>query len=154
MRRPKKDLGLIAMGYGDVYVASVNLGANKNHVLKSFVEAEAYNGTSLILAYSPCIAHGIALRNMMDRGKQAMESNYFPVYSYNPELVKEGKNPLNLRNKEAKVDYKEFVKAEGRYKALGLIIKDAEQTEAILDTAAEDAKRRMDHLRRLSEMEY
>lgn len=154
MRRPKKDLGLIAMGYGDVYVASVNLGANKNHMLKSFVEAEAYPGTSIIMAYSPCIAHGIQLRNMMDRGKKAMDSNYWPVYSFNPALRAEGKNPLNLRNKDASVDYKEFIKAEGRYKALGLVLKDAEQTEAIFDQAAEDSKRRMDHLRRLSEMTY
>ena len=154
MRRPKKDLGLIAMGYGDVYVASVNLGANKNHVLKCFIEAEAYRGTSIIIAYSPCIAHGISLRKMMDRGKQAMDSNYWPVYSYNPDLAKQGKNPLNLRNKEAKVDYKDFVKAEGRYRALGLVLKNEERTEAILDAAVQDAKRRMDHLKKLSELEY
>jgi len=154
MRRPKKDLGLIAMGYGDVYVASVNLGANKNHVLKSFVEAEAFEGTSIIIAYSPCIAHGIQLRNMMTIGKNAMESNYWPVYTFNPDNAKEGKNPLNLRNKEAKMDFRDFIKAEGRYKALNIILKDQEKTDQIFKAAENDSKRRLDHLRRLSEMDY
>ena len=154
MRRPKKDLGLIAMGYGDVYVASVNLGANKNHVLKSFIEAEQFDGTSIIIAYSPCIAHGIPLRHMMATGKKAMESNYWPVYTYNPDVAKDGKNPLKLRNKEAKVDFKEFIKAEGRYKALNFIMKDDAKTEEIFDAAEFDAKRRMDHLKRLADIDY
>ena len=154
MRRPKKDLGLIAMAYGDVYIASVSLGANKNHVLKSFIEAEQYDGPSIIIAYSPCIAHGIPMRHMMATGKKAMESNYWPVYTYNPDLIKDGKNPLKLRNKEAKVDFKEFIKAEGRYKALNFILKDDAKTEEIFDAAEYDAKRRMDHLMRLADLKY
>ncbi|MBN1969701.1 MAG: pyruvate:ferredoxin (flavodoxin) oxidoreductase [Candidatus Delongbacteria bacterium] len=154
MRRPKKDLGLIAMSYGDVYVASVSLGADKNQVLKAFLDAESFDGPSIIIAYSPCIAHGINMRNMMTVGKNAVESNYWPVYTFDPRLAWEGKNPLNLKNKDAKLTFKEFVSGEGRYKALNIVLKDTDKADAILEEAQKDSERRMNHLKKLSNLEY
>ena len=154
MRRPKKDLGLIAMSYGDVYVASVSLGADKNQVLKAFLEAEAYDGPSIILAYSPCIAHGINLNKMMDTGKKVVEANYWPVYTYDPRKADEGQNPLTLKNKEAKVSFKDFISGEGRYKALNIVLQDEEKSNEVLELAERDSKKRMEHLRRLADLQY
>ncbi|MCX8025992.1 MAG: 4Fe-4S binding protein, partial [Thermanaerothrix sp.] len=93
---PKKDLGLIAMTYGYVYVAKVAMGANDQHTLKAFLEADAYEGPSLIIAYSHCIAHGIDMRKGLDQQKRAVQSGVWPVFRYNPLLAEEGKNPLQL----------------------------------------------------------
>src|SRR5208282_4291402 len=92
----KKDLGLIAMAYGQVYVASVALGAKDDQTLKAFVEAESYPGPSIIIAYSHCIAHGYDLVHGMDQQKAAVQSGYWPLYRYNPDLAKLGKNPMQL----------------------------------------------------------
>ncbi|PID29391.1 MAG: pyruvate:ferredoxin (flavodoxin) oxidoreductase [Candidatus Cloacimonadota bacterium] len=154
MRRPKKDLGLIAMSYGDVYVASVSLGADKNQVLKAFLEAESYDGPSIIIAYSPCIAHGINLNKMMDRGKNAVDSNYWPIYTYDPRKADQGKNPLTLKNKDAKLSFEDFVGGEGRYKALNIVLKDEKRSKEVLEIAQKDSKKRLDHLRRLANLEY
>ena len=93
---PKKDLGMIAMAYGYVYVARVAMGANDQQTLKAFLEAEAYDGPSLIIAYSHCIAHGIDMRKGLDQQKAAVNCGFWPLYRYNPALVDEGKNPLTL----------------------------------------------------------
>lgn len=114
----KKDLGLIAMSYGNVYVAKVAMGANDAHTVKAFIEAEAYDGPSLIIAYSHCIAHGINMRTAMKNQKAAVESAHWPLYRFNPELAHEGKNPFKLDSKAAKIPFKEYAYMETRYKML------------------------------------
>lgn len=117
-RAAKKDLGLIAMSYKNVYVARVAMGANDNHTLKVLQEAEAFNGPSLILAYSPCIAHGYDLYNQLGHQKLAVESGYWPLLRYNPNLVDQGKNPLILDSKAPSIPVAEYIYTENRYKML------------------------------------
>ncbi len=114
----KKDLGLMAMSYGYVYVASVAMGANKNQLLKALVEAESYPGPSLILAYSPCINHGIDMGKSQEEEKRAVDSGYWLLYRYNPLLKDEGKSPLVMDSKEPTLDLDEFLMGEVRYKTL------------------------------------
>jgi pyruvate-ferredoxin/flavodoxin oxidoreductase len=115
---PKKDLGLIAMSYRQVYVAKVAMGANDQQVVRAFLEAEAYDGPSLILAYSHCIAHGINMRTGMDQQKAAVASGHWPLYRYNPLLAREGKNPLKLDSKAPKIRFEEYAYRENRFKML------------------------------------
>eukprot|EP01028_Stygiella_incarcerata_P014436 TRINITY_DN95_c0_g1_i1.p1 TRINITY_DN95_c0_g1~~TRINITY_DN95_c0_g1_i1.p1 ORF type:complete len:1240 (+),score=333.54 TRINITY_DN95_c0_g1_i1:532-3720(+) len=116
-RGHKKDLGMIAMAYGHVYVASVAMGANKQHYLRAVKEAEAYNGPSIVLAYCPCIGHGIDGSLCMSQSQQelAVQTGYWPLYRYNPDLRKEGKSPFILDCKEPTVNVEEFLKNETRY---------------------------------------
>ncbi|NEP43070.1 MAG: pyruvate:ferredoxin (flavodoxin) oxidoreductase, partial [Okeania sp. SIO2H7] len=115
---PKKDLGLIAMTYGNVYVASVSMGARDEHTLKAFLEAEAYDGPSLILAYSHCIAHGINMTTAMNHQKAIVESGRWLLYRYNPELKEEGKNPLMLDSRQPKKSIEDSMYRENRFKML------------------------------------
>jgi pyruvate-ferredoxin/flavodoxin oxidoreductase len=116
----KKDLGLIAMGYGSVYVASVAMGAKDEHTLKAFVEAESYRGPSLIIAYSHCIAHGIDL----DRGagakqqRMAVDSGQWLLYRYDPRRAEKGENPLQLDSGAAKTKVNDYLLSENRFKML------------------------------------
>jgi pyruvate-ferredoxin/flavodoxin oxidoreductase len=114
----KKDLGLMAMTYGNVYVASVALGAKDEHTLKAFVEAQAYDGPSLIIAYSHCIAHGINMTTGMNHQKELVDSGRWLLYRYNPELVQQGKNPLQLDMREPKKPVADSMKNENRFKML------------------------------------
>ena len=114
----KKDLGLMAIAYGNVYVAKVAMGANDTHTLRAFLEAEAYDGPSLIIAYSHCIAHGINMETGMLNQKAAVDSGYWPLYRYNPDLVEAGKNPFALDSKGLKIPLKDYVYMETRYKML------------------------------------
>ncbi|MEQ9265266.1 MAG: thiamine pyrophosphate-dependent enzyme, partial [Balneolaceae bacterium] len=115
---PKKDLGRIMMNYNYVYVAQVAMGANENQLIKAFKEAESYEGPSLIIAYSHCIAHGINMAKGMDQQKLATESGYWPVYRYDPRLRAEGKNPLQIDSKPPKIPLKNYIYNEQRYKLL------------------------------------
>src|SRR6266496_3232433 len=115
---PKKDLGLMAMSYGNVYVASVAMGAKDEHTLKVFLEAEAYNGPSLIIAYSHCIAHGINMTTAMSDQKVAVESGQWLLYRYNPERVLIGENPLSLDSRTPTRKVKEFLEQQARFKML------------------------------------
>ncbi len=115
---PKKDLGMIAMTYGNIYVAKVAMGANDAQTVRAFLEAEAYDGPSLIIAYSHCIAHGINMATGMRNQKAAVDSGYWPLYRYNPDLVLEGKNPLKLESKGLKIPVREYAYMETRYKML------------------------------------
>ncbi|OCQ98411.1 pyruvate:ferredoxin (flavodoxin) oxidoreductase [Nostoc sp. MBR 210] len=115
---PKKDLGLIAMTYGNVYVASVAMGARDEHTLKAFLEAEAYPGTSLIIAYSHCIAHGINLSQGMQNQKAAVDSGRWLLYRYNPELRNLGENPLQLDSRTPKLSIEQSMYLENRFKML------------------------------------
>ncbi|HZN08405.1 MAG TPA: pyruvate:ferredoxin (flavodoxin) oxidoreductase [Pyrinomonadaceae bacterium] len=114
----KKDLGLTAMRYGDVYIAQVAMGANDTHTVKVFLEAEAHPGPSLIIAYSQCIAHGIDMAKGMRQQKLAVESGYWPLYRYNPRLVDENKNPFQLDSPDPKIPLQDYIYTEGRYRML------------------------------------
>lgn len=117
-RAGKKDLGLIAMTYGTVYVASVAMGARDEHTLKAFLEAEAYNGPSLIIAYSHCIAHGINMSTAMQNQKAAVDSGQWLLYRYHPERALKGENPLQIDSRAPKIPIEQFMYLENRFKML------------------------------------
>jgi len=144
----KKDLGLMAMSYGYVYVASVAMGANKNQVLKAILEAESYNGPSLIIAYAPCINHGINMGLSQEEEKKAVDTGYWSLYRYDPRRKAEGKNPFILDSKEPQGDFKEFLLGEVRYSSLTRSFPD--QAEKLFQKAEEDMKERYEQYKRLA----
>ena len=150
----KKDLAGIAMSYGYVYVAHIAMGADMNQCIKAISEAEAYNGPSLIIAYAPCINHGIkaGMSKAMDEEKKAVEAGYWHLYRYNPDLKKEGKNPFTLDSKVPEVDgkYKDFLMGEVRYNSL--VRQNPERAEMLFNKAIENAKDRYDYLTRLTKL--
>lgn len=115
---PKKDMGLLAMTYGNIYVAKVAMGANANHTVKAFVEAESYPGPSLILAYAQCIAHGINMTTGYDEQKKAVSCGHWPLYRFDPRLKAEGKNPLQLDSKPPTTSFEDYAYGENRYRTL------------------------------------
>ena len=123
-RTNKKDLGMMAMSYKNVYVAQVGMGADMNQLVKAMAEAESYNGVSLIIAYAPCINHGINMSGAQNEIKKAVQSGYWHLYRYNPDLIDQGKNPFVLDSKEPTLDYKEFLEGESRYTALKKLSED------------------------------
>ena len=136
----KKDLGLIAMQYGTVYVAGVAMGANDMQTIRAFMEAEAYDGPSLIIAYSHCIAHGINMTTGMTNQKAAVECGHWPLYRYNPMLAREGKNPLRLDSKAPKIKFEDYAYTEARYKMLTK--SNPAEAKRLMALAEEDARRR------------
>jgi pyruvate-ferredoxin/flavodoxin oxidoreductase len=136
----KKDLGLIAMQYGTVYVAGVAMGANDMQTIRAFIEAEAYDGPSIIIAYSHCIAHGINMTTGMTNQKAAVECGHWPLYRYNPMLAREGKNPLKLDSKAPKITFEDYAYTEARYKMLTK--SNPEEAKRLMVLAEEDARRR------------
>jgi pyruvate-ferredoxin/flavodoxin oxidoreductase len=114
----KKDLGLIAMTYGNVYVATVAMGANDEQTLKAFLEAEAYDGPALIIAYSHCIAHGIEMSTGMHNQRAAVESGQWLLYRYNPSLIESGENPLALDSRSPKISVEQYMYMENRFRML------------------------------------
>ncbi|WP_305042330.1 pyruvate:ferredoxin (flavodoxin) oxidoreductase [Geoalkalibacter sp.] len=116
-RMPKKDLGLISMTYGNIYVAKVSL-ANPAQCVKAFLEADAYDGPSIILAYSHCIAHGIAMDSGIENCKKAVNSGHWPLFRFDPRLAAEGKNPLQLDSKDASISFEDYASQENRYRVL------------------------------------
>ncbi len=147
-RTKKKDLGMMAMTYGYIYVASVAMGANMNQCLKAFLEAEAFDGPSLIIAYSPCINHGIDMSNTQQEEKLAVDSGYWLLYRFNPNLAAEGKNPLALDSREPKLEYGEFLKNEIRYRTLEQQY--PEQAKILFERAAQEAKQRYETYKKLA----
>lgn len=137
---PKKDLGLMAMTYGNVYVASVAMGARDEHTLKAFLEAEAYNGPSLIIAYCHCIAHGIDMMKGMQQQKAAVDSGSWLLYRYNPERAKHGENPLQLDCRTPKLPLENYMYAENRFKMLTK--SKPEDAKRLLKEAEQDVKNR------------
>jgi len=117
-RTTKKDLGLMAMSYGYVYVAKVSMGANQSQLIKAINEAEAYKGPSLIIAYAPCINHGIDMGHSQREAKKAVEAGYWPLYRYNPNLAAENKNPFTLDSKAPSASFSDFIMGEVRYSSL------------------------------------
>jgi len=147
----KKDLGLIAMSYGSVYVASVSL-ANPAQCVKAFVEAQAYDGPSLIVAYSHCIAHGINMTTAVDDQKKAVSSGYLTLYRYNPDLAERGINPLQLDSKAPTTTYEDFINGENRWKVLRKI--NPEQAELLAKKASAFVSRRYKRYQQMAEMNY
>jgi pyruvate-ferredoxin/flavodoxin oxidoreductase len=149
---PKKDLGMIAMAYGYVYVAKVAMGANDQHTLRAFLEADAYEGPSLILAYSHCIAHGIDMRKGLDQQRLAVQSGIWPLFRYNPMLLEEGQNPLSIDSKEPTVRVEEYAYNETRYRML--LQSDEVRAEMLMKQARSDVQKRWELYRQMAEIEY
>jgi pyruvate-ferredoxin/flavodoxin oxidoreductase len=149
---PKKDLGLIAMAYGYVYVARVAMGANDTQTLRAFIEAEAYDGPSLIIAYSHCIAHGIDMRKGLDQQRLAVQSGVFPIYRYNPMLALEGKNPFMLDSKDPTVSVEDYAYNESRYRML--LQSDEHRAEELMKEAKQDVTRRWSYYKQMAAMQY
>jgi pyruvate-ferredoxin/flavodoxin oxidoreductase len=148
-RTKKKDLGLMVMMYGYVYVAGIAMGANQNQTLKALVEAEAYDGPSLIIAYAPCIQHGFDMRYTQAEEKLAIDTGYWILYRYNPLLAKEGKNPLILDSRDPKLDYRTFLENEIRYRTLTQQYPDI--AEKLFTQAAKEAAERYAFYKRMAE---
>jgi pyruvate-ferredoxin/flavodoxin oxidoreductase len=132
----KKDLGQIAMSYGNVYVAQVAMGANPTQSVKAFAEADAHPGVSLIIAYSPCIAHGIDMSTMMSHQKEASESGFWPLYRYDPAREAEGNPGLRLDSRKPTIPFKEFARKEARFAMLGRA--NPERADHLMDRAQQD----------------
>ncbi|MDD4780901.1 MAG: pyruvate:ferredoxin (flavodoxin) oxidoreductase [Tissierellia bacterium] len=147
----KKDLGSIAMTYGYIYVAQIAMGADMNQTIKAIKEAESFNGPSLIIAYSPCINHGIksGMGTSMAEEKKAVEAGYWHLYRYNPDLKEEGKNPFILDSKEPKGDYKEFINGEVRYSQLKLIF--PEIADEMFEISSKHAAERYEKYKKIAE---
>ncbi|PKM50865.1 MAG: pyruvate:ferredoxin (flavodoxin) oxidoreductase [Firmicutes bacterium HGW-Firmicutes-7] len=150
----KKDLGMMAMSYGYVYVAQVSMGANMNHTAKVLAEAESYKGPSLIICYAPCINHGIrsGMGTSVKQEKEAVESGYWHLYRYDPRLKEQNKNPFTLDSKEPSKSFKEFLLTELRYAQIKNTFPDI--AEELFQKAEQDAKERYDTYKRLAEMIY
>ncbi|MTM90833.1 pyruvate:ferredoxin (flavodoxin) oxidoreductase [Turicibacter sanguinis] len=151
----KKDLAAIAMSYGHVYVAQISHGASQAQVLKAFMEAEAHEGPSIILAYSPCIAHGIkgGLANSQSQAKLATECGYWPTYRFDPKLIDQGKNPLTIDSKAPNWDkYQDFLMSEARYAQVTKI--NPEHAQRLLDENRKEAQRRYRQLERMAALDY
>ena len=149
----KKSLAEIAMSYGYVYVAQIALGANPAQAVKAIAEAEAYNGPSLIIGYAPCELHGIAkggMNHCQDEMKKAVKSGYWNLFSFNPELKAEGKNPFTLTSKEGDGSYQDFLNNEARYTRL--VKPFPERAERLFKESEEAAKARYEHLQKLVEL--
>ena len=148
----KKDLGLMAMAYRSAYVASVCYSAKPGQVVKALLEAESFPGTSLIICYSHCIEHGFPLQTVGEQGKLAVESGYWPLYRYDPRLIDEGKNPLQLDMKEPKYTFRDYAMKENRFRRL--LREFPEEGEVLLAQAELSVHRRWLFYKALSEMDY
>jgi pyruvate-ferredoxin/flavodoxin oxidoreductase len=144
----KKDLGMGAIRYGNVYVAQVAMGANDTHTIKAFLEAEAHDGPSLIIAYSQCIAHGIDMAKGMHQQKLAVESGHWPLYRYVPKLAAENKNPFQLDSSAPKIPLKDYIYTEGRYRMLQQ--SDPEVASLLLAQAEKGVQRRWQQYKQLA----
>ena len=145
----KKDLGMTATRYGNVYIAQVAMGANDTHTIKAFLEAEAHPGPSLIIAYSQCIAHGIDMSKGMHQQKLAVDSGYWPLYRYDPRLVEENKNPFQLDSSDPKIALQDYIYTEGRYRMLQQ--SDPAVAKFLLEQAQKAVSRRWQQYKQLAE---
>jgi pyruvate-ferredoxin/flavodoxin oxidoreductase len=148
----KKDLGLHAINYGSVYVATVAMGANDAQTVKAFLEAESYDGPSIIIAYSHCIAHGIDMTHGLQNQKAAVNSGHWPLYRYDPRLIEQGKNPLILDSKAPSIPIKDYAYMETRYKML--TFSQPEEAKRLLQLAQRDAQMRYHFYQQLAGLKY
>ncbi len=147
----KKDLGMIAMAYGNVYVAQVALGANNTQTVKAFMEAEAFEGPSMLLAYSQCIAHGIDMATGMTHQKEAVDSGYWPLYRYDPRLGAEGKRPFRLDSRKPSLKFEDFAQKEARFAMLART--QPAEAERLFRLAQEDIDERWRLYEQLAEID-
>jgi pyruvate-ferredoxin/flavodoxin oxidoreductase len=147
-RTPKKNIGMIMSTYGNIYIAQVNFGANPAQTLKAFIEADAYDGPALIIAYSVCIAHGMDMSKGTEAMKKAVTSGYWPLYRYNPELEAQGKNPLTINSKDPSTPFEEYAYRENRYKTLRS--SNPEAAKELMKQAEADIKRRWKLLKHMA----
>jgi pyruvate-ferredoxin/flavodoxin oxidoreductase len=144
----RKDLGMIAMTYGNVYVAQISLGANPNQALKAIREAESYEGTSIIIAYSHCVAHGYEMKKGVEQQKLAVTSGFWPLYRYNPKLKAQGQNPLQIDSQEGNLPIEQYAYNEPRFKAL--LTSNPQHAAELLKQLQEDVKTRWQMLKKLA----
>ncbi|MFH1092667.1 MAG: pyruvate:ferredoxin (flavodoxin) oxidoreductase [Candidatus Omnitrophota bacterium] len=148
----KKDLGLLAVTYGSIYVARVAMGANPAQTQKAFIEAEQFKGPSIIIAYTHCIAHGINMTKGMDQQKKAVDSGYWTLFRYNPDLIKQGKNPMQLDSKAPSIPLEDYIYNETRFKALKTVA--PERAEKFLKLSQAELKRRYKMYEHLTKLDY
>jgi pyruvate-ferredoxin/flavodoxin oxidoreductase len=138
----------LAITYGSIYVARVAMGANDNQTVRAFLEAEAYDGPSLIIAFSHCIAHGINMRQGLHMQKEAVQSGHFPLLRYNPDLAAQGKNPLQLDSKKPSIPFEEYAYKQNRFKMLAK--SKPEDAKRFLKLGQQDATERWNMYERLA----
>jgi pyruvate-ferredoxin/flavodoxin oxidoreductase len=148
----RKDLGLLAMGYGSVYVAQIAMGSSDVQTVRAFIEAEAYDGPSLIIAYSHCIAHGINMRKGLDQQKLAVDSGYWPLYRYNPELAIKGENPFKIDSAEPKIPVRAYAYNETRYRMLTQT--QPEAAKMLIEKAQQDVNEKWHLYKGLANISY
>ena len=148
----KKDLALLAMDYANVYVAHIAYGAKDIQTLRAFLEAEAHDGPSLIIAYSPCIAHGVDLSNNHRQQDLAVRSGHWPLFRFDPERISQGKNPLHLDSSEPNIPYREFVQSETRFNMLWHT--HPQDAEKFLAQAQQEVTHRYHYYKQLSELDW
>jgi len=146
----KKDLGLMLMSYGYIYVASCAIGANKQQYLNALIEAESYKGPSIIICYSPCINHGLDMSKSVEEEKLAVQCGYWFLYRYNPLLKKEGKNPLIFETPQPNGKFQEFIRSEVRFSSVKKLFPD--RAEELFKKAEEVMLERYNYYKKLAEM--
>ena len=149
---PKKDLGMMMIAYNNVYVAQVAMGASHNQTVKAMVEAERYDGPSIVIAYSHCIAHGIDMGKGMTNEEMAVKSGHWLLYRWNPELLEKGENPLKLDCKAPSIPFKEYAYAENRFRSL--LAKDKARADRLIGLGQQDCDRRWNFYSQLAAMKY
>jgi len=151
-RTPKKDIAMMAINYGRAYVAHIAMGGNDSQTMKAFLEADAYNGPSIIIAYSHCIAHGYDMVHGLDQQKLAVNSGHWPLFRYNPALAKEGKNPFVLDSKAPSIPLEQYIYNETRYTML--VNSDPEEAKKLLHAAQENVNERWKLYQHMASMSF
>ncbi|MCK4504833.1 MAG: pyruvate:ferredoxin (flavodoxin) oxidoreductase, partial [Candidatus Aegiribacteria sp.] len=150
--QPKKDLAMLCITYGNIYVAQIALGANYNQTVKAFVEAENFNGPSIIIAYTHCIAHGIDMTYGLDEQKNAVKSGFWPLLRFDPRKIGTGENPLSLDSKEPSIAFRDFAYNEARFKSL--VKTKPEHAEKLMELAQQEVSRRWNIYRQMANMTW
>jgi pyruvate-ferredoxin/flavodoxin oxidoreductase len=148
---PKKDLGSISMSYGNIYVAQIAYAANMTQAVRAFKEAEAYDGPSLIIGYCQCISHGIDMTKGLELQKDAVDSGFWPLYRYNPELISAGKNPLQLDSKPPHENIEEFMYKQNRFRALRQ--SDPDRANMLLEAIRNDVRTRWNFYEQMANLD-
>jgi pyruvate-ferredoxin/flavodoxin oxidoreductase len=148
----KKDLAMMAMAYGNVYVAQVAMGANDRQTLNAFLEAESYDGPSIIIAYSHCISHGIDMQKGLEQQDLAVKSGAWPLFRFDPRLAWEGQNPLKIDSRKPSIGWDQYALNENRFRVL--LKTDPQRAEELMDRAEHDIEGRWDLYKQMAEMVY